>query len=251
MEKGTVIRTAATVEVGDTVEIKAADFEALLAWSPRPGSAYTVEAKGESFRARLVELHEDRASLFVFERMPGAAESPVEIVLLQALPSRERMELIIEKATELGVDMIVPFRAEKGIDLEERESSQKKAHKWPDRAKKAAKQCRRARIPTIAPFMSMEEAMRFAEDADMKIMLLESAGRHLKDLLKGAGKSLKVCILSGPEGGFAEDEVALARDHGFVPVSLGARILRTETAAIVGAALVQYELGDLGGMKRA
>lgn len=218
----------------------------LLFWSPRPGEGITVASpSGRLFRARLKSLKEKEAVLTVYEEA-GSIEPGPAIALLQALPEKERMELIIQKTTELGVDSIIPFKSKKSITLDERESKQKKSHKWQEIALKAAKQSRRRSIPEVSPFAAFKEALDSVKDAPLKIVLWERPGlTALKDLLADyKGRPLKkAALLTGPEGGLTEGEVDEARRCGFIPVSLGKRILRTETASILTVGLLRYELG--------
>jgi 16S rRNA (uracil1498-N3)-methyltransferase len=169
----------------------------------------------------------------------------VKIILLQALPEKERMELIIQKATELGVSAIIPFKSERSISLEEREIKQKKAHRWQEIAVKAVQQSRRAKVPQVERFQLFEEALEICEGNGLKIFLYEKRGENLKEVLKRC-QAKKVYVMVGPEGGFTEGEVMKAKNRGFIPVKLGQRILRTETAAITFVGILQYELGDLG-----
>jgi len=168
----------------------------------------------------------------------------LEIILLQALTKKERMELIIQKVTELGVSAIVPFKSERSISLEEREAKQKKAHRWQEIAVKAVQQSRRAKVPRVEPYRSFQEALNFCGKDGLKIILWEKGGEPLKEILR-QNHSQKVYAVVGPEGGFTEEEVAIAKGKEFIPMKLGQRILRTETAAITIVGILQYELGDL------
>jgi 16S rRNA (uracil1498-N3)-methyltransferase len=168
----------------------------------------------------------------------------LEIVLLQALPEKERMELIIQKTTELGVSRIIPFKSKRSISLEEREAKQKKAHRWQDIALKATQQSRRALIPRVEAYRSFEEALASCTEEGLRILLWERQGKPLKEVL-GSFSFQRVYGMVGPEGGFTQEEVEAARRMGFLPVKLGQRILRTETAAIILVALLQYAWGDL------
>ncbi|MBI5599884.1 MAG: 16S rRNA (uracil(1498)-N(3))-methyltransferase [Deltaproteobacteria bacterium] len=257
------------ISVGETLVVAGKNLENLLLWKTRPGAAVTVsDNNGRLFRARVGKPDKNgRYSLLIFEDT-GFEKTHLFITLLQALPEKERMELIIQKTTELGVGRIAPFESEKSISLEQRESKQKKAHKWEEIALRAAKQSRRESIPDVLPCSSFKEALGLpsrtagwpswpagkAEESGLRIMLAESngpaggpsgtAGRldDLKGFLRGKNVS-KVAILVGPEGGFGQDEVEEAQKNGFIPITLGGRILRTETAAIIGVGLVRYELG--------
>jgi 16S rRNA (uracil1498-N3)-methyltransferase len=237
-------------ELGGKVTVSGAARTALGKWSPRPGQAVTVVSEeGRSYRARVLKLAPKSAELLVFEELKGPAESSLELFLLAALPDKERMELVIEKATELGVDLILPWKAERGISLDDREARQKKAHRWQTLALRAAKQCRRGSIPVIMPYADLDTALAMVQSAELKIALWEKAETPLKAvLLPGAAKS--IALLTGPEGGLTENEIIKVSGAGFLPASLGPRILRAETAALIALALAQFTLGDLGGEKR-
>ena len=279
-----------TIEVGREFLIKGPPLEALRFQRARAGSLVTLtDAEGKDFRGRVIDLSEIKASIFVFDAFPSPTESLLEMILLQALPEKERMELIIQKATELGVSRIVPFKSERSISLGEREAKQKKAHRWQHIAIKAVEQSRRARVPLVEEYRSFREAVDFCEGEGLKILLWEKEGKNLKGILtqdicnllrchpelgsgshlkgkketlndrdlepdSGAGRTgglkgsppLRIYAMVGPEGGFTEEEVSQAKETGFIPVKLGQRILRTETAAITLMGILQYELGDLG-----
>jgi 16S rRNA (uracil1498-N3)-methyltransferase len=252
------------VVIGKEVSIEGPPLEALRCQGGRVGSILTLtDSEGKDFRGRVLRLSGKRASVLTFETFQSPTESPLEIILLQALPEKERMELIIQKATELGVSTIVPFKSEKSISLEERETKQKKAHRWQEIAVKAVQQSRRAKVPSVEGYRSFEKALEVCKDDGLKILLWEKEGESLKEVLKrfsalhppfkkgGEGgfktnRPGRVYIIIGPEGGFSGEEVKLAKRHGFIPVKLGQRILRTETAAITLIGILQYELGDLG-----
>ncbi len=233
------------VEINHEILIEGPPLEALRFQGGRTGSIVTVtDSKGNDFRARILRISSREASLLLFDAFPSPTESSVEIVLLQALPERERMELIIQKATELGVFAILVFKSARSISLEERESKQRKAHRWPAIAIKAVQQSRRAKVPRVTYASSLEEALGRC-GGGLKVILWEKEGEPLKRWLK-QGLPERVYALVGPEGGYMAEEIELARRSGFVPVKLGQRILRTETAAITLVGILQYEVGDLG-----
>jgi 16S rRNA (uracil1498-N3)-methyltransferase len=225
--------------------IKGPPLEALRFQSSRVGCLVTLtDSEGSDFRGRVARLSESEASVFIFDTFPSPTESPLEIILLQALPEKERMELIIQKATELGVTTIVPFKSERSTSLKEREVKQKKAHRWQHIAVKAVQQSRRARVPYVGEYRSFQEVLEGYGEDGLKILLWEKEGGNLKSTLK-QHDTQKIYVMVGPEGGFTENEVKLAKMKGFIPVKLGQRILRTETAAITLMGILQYELGDL------
>lgn len=232
------------LEVGGEFVLKGDPLGALLMREPRLGEAVTVvDPRGREFRARVLRLSSEEAQLVAFEELKRPTEPPFDLYLLQALPDKERMELVIQKATELGARIIVPFKASKSISLEEREARQPKAHRWPHVALKATKQCRRAYLPYVAPYCPFKEALRWAEGAEVKILLYEG-GSPLKEVLHRRPPS-KAVVMVGPEGGWTEGELKETLSAGFSPCSLGGRVLRTETAAIVACALLMYEWGGL------
>jgi len=233
------------VETNQEIRIEGPPLEALRFQGGRIGSIVTVtDSKGNDFRARVLRISSREASLLVFDTFPSPTESSAEIILLQALPEKERMELIIQKTTELGVSAIRVFESARSTSLKERESKQGKAHRWQDIAIKAVQQSRRAKVPQVTYFSSLEENLKECKEG-LKILLWEKEGETLKRLLKQS-RPERIYAMVGPEGGFTPEEVMLAKGHGFVPVKLGQRILRTETAAITLVGIVQYELGDLG-----
>jgi 16S rRNA (uracil1498-N3)-methyltransferase len=234
------------VDIGREVLIEGPPLEALYFQGGRVGSIITLtDPKGIDLRGRVTRLTEDEASIFIFDAFPSPTESSLEIILLQALPEKERMELIIQKATELGVFAILPFQSERSISLKEREAKQKKAHRWQHIAVKAVQQSRRAKVPYVGKCRPFQEVLEDCREDGLKILLWEKEGENLKNVLKRQ-LSKKIYVMVGPEGALTEGEAKLAEEKGFIPVKLGQRILRTETAAISVVGILQYELGDLG-----
>ena len=169
------------------------------------------------------------ATAAVVAERPSPPEPSLELVLYQSLIRPQRFELVLEKGTELGVSRFVRLQ------------------RWRRIVTEAAEQSGRGRVPAIDPPSLFEDAVRSAPG----LLLLPWEGersRSLRSYLRSLGdRPLAASLFIGPEGGFAEDEVRLAREAGCVPISLGPRILRSETAGIVAAALVMHELGEMGG----
>lgn len=233
------------VDTGKEIVVKGPPREALRFQGVRVGSLITLtDAGGNDFRGRVVRLSEAEASVFIFEAFSSPTESPLEIVLLQALPEKERMEMIIQKATELGVSAILPFESERSISLKEREGKQKKAHRWQFIALKAVRQSRRAKVPYVGECRSFQQVLEDWDQDGLRILLWEKEGKGLKNVVRER-PAQRIYAMVGPEGGFTEGEVRRAREKRFIPIKLGQRILRTETAAITLVGILQYELGDL------
>jgi len=234
------------VVVGKEIVMKGPPLEALRFQGGRVGSLVTfADAEGKHFRGRVLRLSKTEASIFIYDIFPSSTESSLEIVLLQALPEKERMELIIQKATELGALAILPFQSEKSISLMEREAKQKKAHRWQHIAIKSVQQSRRARVPFVGECRPFQEVLENLGEDGLKVLLWEKGGENLKTVLR-RHPAQRIYAMVGPEGGFTEKEVKSAKGKWFIPVKLGQRILRTETAAISLIAILQYEMGDLG-----
>jgi len=233
-------------EIGKEISMQGPPLEALCFQGGRVGNLVTLtDHEGNDFRGRVIRLSQTEASIFIFDAFPSPTESILEIILLQALPEKERMELIIQKTTELGVSVILPFQSERSISLNEREAKQKKTHRWHHITVKAVQQSRRAKVPRMGECRSFQEVLGDCKGDGLKILLYEKEGENLKSILKKY-PTQKIYVMVGPEGGFTEQEVRLAKKEGFIPVKLGQRILRTETAAISLVGILQYELGDLG-----
>ncbi len=222
-------------------------LSALFYWQARPGETLTViDPEATAYRARITSLDPEHAACVPFQRLTAPVESLLRIEVYQSLPDKERFELVLQKLTELGVTRIVPLESQHSATLEERDARQKKSHRWPEVIRKASRQCRRAMLPELLPVHTFTEALACAGSAELKLMLYEGdVSWSFKEGI-GSFKPQSVALLIGPEGGFSQDEVEQAQAEAFLPVNLGPRILRTETAAIVAAALVQSYLGDLG-----
>ncbi len=226
--------------------LSAEALHALSIWQARPGEVMTlVDPEATAYRARIISLDPEQPCCMPFARLSHPVESPLTIEVYQSLPERERFELVLQKLTELGVARIVPMESEHSSTLEERDAGQKKSHRWPDLISKASRQCRRAMLPQLMSVHSFAEALLAAESAELKLMLYEGAATWTLTEGFGSFRPRSVALMIGPEGGFCREEVERAQAVGFLPVSLGPRILRTETAAIVASAIVQSYLGDL------
>jgi 16S rRNA (uracil1498-N3)-methyltransferase len=210
----------------------------------RVGAIVTVRVNEAEYRCRIIRVDGVDALVHPFERLTLPSESSLALSLVQVLPKKEKMELIIEKATELGVNRIIPCVSAKSTTLAERDAVQKKSLRWATVARKAAEQSRRRGIPAIEDCVDFQSAIDLASDADIKIILYEKElSARLHDLMPMKPTSL--AIVAGAEGGFAEEEIMLARTRQFIPVRLGGRTLRAETAGIAAISIAQFLWGDL------
>ncbi len=198
---------------------------------------------GREYRCGIVSLHEDRIICQLRFIKEDSVELPVKVYLFQGLPKGDKMELVIQKAVELGAHAIIPVAAKRCVVRLDEKKARAKVLRWQGIAQAAAKQSRRGIIPAVSEVMSFEGAVKLASSMDVKLIPYELAQdmdktRQLIESLK-PGQSAAVFI--GPEGGFEEQEVELAKEAGIVPVTLGKRILRTETAGLAVMAWIMYQ----------
>ena len=211
----------------------------------RTGDEITVcDGEGTDYECEISEISSDRVVVKVLETRLNSAESDVCITLYQGLTKGDKMDYIIQKCVELGVSKIVPVLTKRAVSRPS--DGDKKVIRWQKIAAEAAKQCRRGRIPEIGRICTFEEASAIACEKKNSLNLMPyecEKKRHLRDALKEYnGKSVNVFI--GPEGGFDDSEVGLARAKGMKTITLGPRIMRTETAPLAVAAAIMYEMGD-------
>lgn len=183
--------------------------------------------------------------LFVKE---SDVELPCEITLYQALPKQDKMELIIQKAVELGATKIVPVATKRAVVKLDGAREDKKISRWNMIAQAAAKQSKRAVIPEVTKIMNLREAISDCCDNEVKLIPYEladaSSMNHTRQVIASIESGCKVAIFIGPEGGFAEEEVQMCMDADIEPITLGHRILRTETAGLVVLAWLVLQLDD-------
>jgi 16S rRNA (uracil1498-N3)-methyltransferase len=223
--------------IGDaTVEIDGDELRHLRTLRLAPGDTLTVfDDTGVEYTVRLARIDRRTARGTIERRAVVSRESRLELTLVPALLKGPRMDVVIEKATELGVCRIAPMVTARCV------AARGHVARWRRIALAAAKQCGRTRVPAIEEPVVL--AARLAADwRELKLIAWEETTERGWNRLPEAVES--VVVLLGPEGGFAPHEAADARAAGFEPVSLGARVLRAETAAVVAAALCQHRWGD-------
>ena len=198
------------------------------------------DGEGKDYHCRISALESDRIDTEILEQRASESEMPVKIYLFQGLPKKDKMEMIIQKNVELGVFEIVPVMTRRVIvKLDDEKKEAKKLERWQAISESAAKQSGRGIIPKIDRVMSFKEALEWAGHMDMSIIPYENADSspegmaaslQLISSLKGKDSA---AVFIGPEGGFEPEEIELAMQYGVKPVSLGKRILRTETAGLM------------------
>ena len=203
------------------------------------GDTFLISENGESHLCEITSLDGDTVIAEIIEENYQETELPIKIYLFQGLPKSDKMELIIQKTVELGVYSIIPTEMSRCVVKIEDKKKKNKTDRWQAISESAAKQSKRNIIPAIDSIMSYKQALSLAEKLDMILVPYES-----KDGMESTIKALNeirngmsVGIFIGPEGGFDEKEIELAEEKGAKIISLGKRILRTETAAITSVAM--------------
>lgn len=171
-------------------------------------------------------------------------ELPSRIYLFQGLPKSDKMEFIVQKAVELGAYAVIPVRCSRCVVKLDDKKAAAKAGRWQTIAKSAAEQSRRAIVPEVMLPMTMKEAVGFAADMDVRLIPYELASgmNHTREIIESVRPGQKIAFFIGPEGGFDEKEIKLAMDAGIEPVTMGRRILRTETAGLTMLSWLMYQL---------
>jgi 16S rRNA (uracil1498-N3)-methyltransferase len=209
----------------------------------RGDMAAVFDGTGAEYFVELITLAGGEATALLTGNRATVPEPALRLSLLQGFPRAEKMELIVQKATELGVHRIVPLLCARSVSR-----GSGRLQRWRIIAREAAEQCGRAIVPPIDDPVSF--AAFFGADGGAGlcgIALWErEGGRGLREAVRLIGHVEHLNLLVGPEGGLAPDEVKMAGDRGLVTASLGQRTLRTETATLVALGILQYELGDLG-----
>ena len=210
-------------------------------------SIVVVAPDGAAGIAKIESIVMDKVALALQQTIVEDKEAPLNVYLAQGLPKSDKMDYIVQKAVELGIRGVYPMDAEHSVVQYDQAKKNKRQERWQKISVEAAKQCGRAIVPIVEPIRNLATILAGIAAETVVLMLYEGqtaqglkqalAEHHAKDYL----------LLVGPEGGFSAKEVALCQSHGACIVTLGPRILRTETAALAGVSIVMYEYGDLGG----
>ena len=211
----------------------------------RPGEEVQIsDGSGKAYLCRVGSYAEGKAVLDIFREMDSDAELPSKIFLFQGLPKGDKMDWIVQKAVELGVYSIVPFSAKRSIVKLDEKKARKRQERWQAIAKGASEQSGRSRIPEVQPVKSFAEALDAASGLDLVMIPyeLEEGMERTVQVIENIMPGQSIGIFIGPEGGFEEEEVEQAKSTGAEPVSLGKRILRTETAGLTTLSILMYHL---------
>jgi len=178
----------------------------------------------------------------------GLREPPVPVILGVGLLKAQKMDLVVQKTVELGVQTIVPLASDRSVRTLDKERGSEKRARWEKIAREASRQCGRCRVPEVRPVATLDEVLAGVCAGDLRLLFTMPAAASLETIRgDGPGRPERILALTGPEGGFSPEEASRSLEAGFLPVNLGPRTLRAETAAILAVGLIQYRFGDLGG----
>lgn len=204
---------------------------------------------GREYTSKIAEINKKEVICDIINVSDNLSEPPVKVTLFQGLPKAQKMEYIIQKSVEIGIYKIQPIITQRVVVKTEGKDITNKLERWRRISEEAAKQSNRGIIPEIQEPITFEEAVETIRSLDLSIIPYEKEKRKgLKSVLSEKLDIKNVGILIGPEGGFEEIEVDNCMKNGVIPVTLGPRILRTETAGIAALSMVLYEIGDMGGL---
>ena len=215
------------------------------------------DSNGHEYICRIESIDKTRIDLSIVDEVDINRESRIRVSLYQGVPKSTKMDIILQKLTEAGVDEIVLVNTKRSVVNIKGDKADKKFDRWERIIYEAAKQCKRGLIPKLRGILSFKEALEDMGKNDINICPYEEEkSLGIKEALQtGQVKKIlenkdevRVGIFIGPEGGFAEEENEMVKAAGIASVTMGPRIFRTETASIVATAITLYELGDIGGI---
>ena len=211
----------------------------------KPGEELLISVKGDwDYLCKIVDIETDRVNLKVLESMEQR-ELPVNITLLQGIPKSDKLEMIIQKAVELGVSEIIPVKTKRVVVKIDEKKVDTKVNRWNAIAESAAKQSKRSIVPKVYEPMSIDNALEIVKDFGVKLIPYENADGidKTRKILDNMDKTKNIAVFIGPEGGFEESEVERIKNSGFEVITLGKRILRTETAglALLSNIMIRWE----------
>ncbi|MBC8588387.1 RsmE family RNA methyltransferase [Paratissierella segnis] len=201
---------------------------------------------GFVYVCRIERIEKDRIETAIVDRKAGVNESKVDITLFQGLAKGTKMDFIFQKNTEIGVKEFYPIITHRSVvKIKEMDKEQKKINRWNSIVEEAAKQSKRDSIPIVRDIITFDKMIDILRnEKDIIVPYEEEKSYSIKEGLINSGK--KINIIIGPEGGFEQEEIQILRDVGGKIVTLGNRILRTETAGLVASTIILYEFGDIG-----
>ena len=205
------------------------------------------DGRGFEYEARIENLLAGSVEVSITKRFLSTSESPVQIIVAQALLKNKKMDILARQLTEIGITKLIPFTSIRSVPRPDEKRLSARRKRWEKIATESLKQCRRGYVTEIGETITFNDIIKI-DKCDFKIVFWENELKPVSNADQQVydGKCKKILSVLGPEGGFTEKEIEDARDWGFVTASLGPRILRAETAAVAACTILQYLFGDMG-----
>lgn len=205
---------------------------------------WVSDGQGKEYHCNIEDFSQEKVLLHILYAQEPDYELPNEIYLFQGLPKADKMELIIQKAVELGAHGVIPVEMKRCVVKLDAKKTEKKILRWQQIAQSAAKQSKRMLVPQVHPVMKFSQALEYAKNLDILLVPYELAKgmEETKKIIREIEHGKSIGIFIGPEGGFEEEEVQAAIEAGANPITLGHRILRTETAGLAVLSILMFHL---------
>jgi 16S rRNA (uracil1498-N3)-methyltransferase len=205
------------------------------------------DGTGTEYKAKIDSLSSNKIQVTILEKIEPRTESPIQIIMAQALLKDNKMDHLVRQLTELGMTQFIPYIAERSIARPDTSRLSKRMERWEKIAKESLKQCRRSIIPEIGPVLSFKELLAFGKTCDTGILFWENSKTPI-NISKDQPQlpQNRIMLIMGPEGGFSDNEIEQTRQSDFSIASLGPRILKAETAPIAAFTIIQFLFGDMG-----
>ncbi|MBZ2175739.1 16S rRNA (uracil(1498)-N(3))-methyltransferase [Schnuerera sp. xch1] len=213
----------------------------------KPKDTVEIISEGKHYTCQISNIFSDKVEVLILDSYNGKNESPIDIVLFQGIAKGSKMDLIIQKGTEIGIKEFYPLVTKRTVvKIKDSKKEKNKINRWSNIAEEASKQSKRDIIPLVNNVVGFDKMIDILKEEKNIIIPYEMENSYgLKKALKKI-RGERVNLIIGPEGGFEKEEIQALKDIGGQVITLGNRILRTETAGIVTASIILYELGDLG-----
>ncbi len=205
------------------------------------------DGEGMDYQCKIIKFLDDKIITQIIDENKAYTEPNVKITIYQGLPKSDKMEYIIQKSVELGVDTIIPVAMKTSVvKIDDSKKEEKKVERWNKIAESAAKQSGRGAVPKVEGVMNFSQAIEHCKDSELKILLYEKEKKlTIHEIFDISNKYKSICVFIGPEGGITEDEIEKAKNANIRIVSLGDRILRTETVSTVILSILMYCMEEI------
>ncbi|MBD1371145.1 16S rRNA (uracil(1498)-N(3))-methyltransferase [Hazenella sp. IB182357] len=209
-------------------------------------SIICTKGLGNDYYCEIMAINQDDIETQIIEKTPSQGEPLTKVTIAQSLPKGDKLEWILQKCTELGATTFIPFTSKRTIVKIDERKQAKKHDRWMRIVKEAAEQAHRGLIPTVTTPYTWDQLLSEMDQYDEVWICYEKGGESLVTSVKNVSGN-HILLIVGPEGGFVVEEIEAAREAGAIPISLGTRILRTETASIMALSCILFGRNDLGG----